>query len=88
MYLPPYPTYVNGVPMPIPQYNPNYNPTSDNYLDWFNRFEAQLNSGPWHGSCVSIPLSSPTRPGQRRQDTRGEADLAQQLENRYIDNFG
>ncbi len=71
----------------LPATNPNYDPTSDNYLDWFNRFEAQLNSGPWHVDLrfdsalfANTPqVSDITTPEGRR--------FAQLLENRYVSNF-
>jgi len=70
-----------------PPSDPNYDPTSDNYFDWINRFETQLSTGPWHADLRfdsalflnTLQVSDPTsQEGQH---------LTSLLENRYVNNF-
>lgn len=84
-----------------PPGSPNYDPTSDDYLDWLNRFDAQLSWGRWHAELrfdsaifantpeVSGPFPNPAQctGAAAFQGTCENLNLARLLENRYIDNF-
>jgi hypothetical protein len=78
---------------------PNFDPTSDNYLDWINKFDAQLSWGRWHAELrfdSALFLNTPEVTGQISPSPClsnayvGACEnryLAQLLENRYINNF-
>ena len=78
---------------------PNYDPTSDNYLDWINKFDAQLSWGRWHAELrfdSALFLNTPEVTGAISPTPClsnayvGSCEnryLAQLLENRYINNF-
>jgi hypothetical protein len=79
----------------------NYDPTSNDYFDWINRFDAQGSWGRWHAELrfdsavfanapeVSGPFPSVLQCFGSNAFTGNceNAHLATLLENRYIDNF-
>jgi hypothetical protein len=83
-------THGNGNTTPAPPpgvFNQNYDPTSDNYFDWINRFETQFSMGPWHADLrFDSALFANTLQVSNTQTQEG-AYLAKLLQNRYIDNF-
>lgn len=89
----------NGVIAPVG--SPGYDPTSDNYVDYLNRFDAQLSYGRWHAEArfdSALFFNTPTVRGpfpdpsqcNGTNNFRGGCEnrhLATLLENRYTDNF-
>ncbi|HUB05892.1 MAG TPA: hypothetical protein VMB50_02770 [Myxococcales bacterium] len=81
---------------------PNYDPTSNDYFDWLNRFDAQASWRRWHAelrfdSAVFANAPSVGGPFPNPSQCFGanafvsyceNLHLANLLENRYIDNFG
>ncbi len=79
-------THGNGII--APPTDPNYDPTSDNYLDWINRFETQLSTGPWHFDLRFDSALFVNAPQVSDLSTSRVPELfASYLENRYINNF-
>ncbi len=70
-----------------PPSNPNYDPTSDNYFDWINRFETQLSTGPWHADLRFDSALFANTPTVTDTTSFQGSRLATLLENRYIDNL-
>jgi hypothetical protein len=83
-----------------PMGTPQYDPTSNNYFDWINRFDAQLSWGDWHAEArfdSALFLNVPTvtgnipTPGQCISNPfAGDCEnlhLAGLLQNRYVNNF-
>ncbi len=90
------PQFLPGSTAQTPLFNPNWDPTSDNYVDWLNRFDAQLSWGPWHAELrfdSAVFANTPTVPQSYAICVNGltgpceNRNLALMLENRYIDNF-
>ncbi|MHB8421102.1 MAG: hypothetical protein ACYDCL_23790 [Myxococcales bacterium] len=80
---------------------PTYDPTSNDYFDWLNRFDAQASWGRWHAELrfdsalfgnapeVSGPFPTPVQCSTGGVSSAGceNLHLAGLLENRYVNNF-
>ncbi len=77
----------------------NYDPTGDDYLDWINKFDAQLSWGKWHAEArfdsalflnapeVTGPIASSPCLTNAYEGSCLNRYLSQLLENRYVNNF-
>ncbi len=89
------PEFLPGSTARAPLFNPNWDPTSDNYLDWLNRFDAQATWGRWHAEIhfdSAVFGNTPSVPSNYAICTNGltgpceNRNLALLLQNRYVDN--
>jgi len=73
--------------LPNGNVNFNYDPTSDNYLDWINRFETQFSMGSWHADLRFDSALFANAPQVSDVSSKLGTYLAGLLQNRYVNNF-
>jgi len=79
--------FLHGNGTIAPPSSPFYDPTSDNYVDWINRFEAQLSTGPWHADLRFDSALFLNYPTVSNANTQLGNELSLLLQNRYVNNF-
>lgn len=79
--------FAHGNGIIAPSSDPNYDPTSDNYFDWINRFEIQVTTGPWHADLRFDSALFANTPQVANISNAEGSRLSFLLQNRYVDNF-